>query len=234
MTEINTITYAGHSAFFISGDDYTVGIDPWVSNPLCPTELKKPERLDLIVLTHGHSDHAGDVVRLATEYKSRVVATFELAMLLIEEGVPESQVSGMNKGGSLSVDGVSVRLTHAFHSNSFESKSGPKYAGEACGVIIEGGDKVIYHAGDTALFGDMRTIGEMYTPTIAILPIGDCFTMGPREAAYAAELVNATVTIPCHFGTFPQLTGTPDLFQLECERRKKTCRVLKPGEALSL
>lgn len=229
-----TITFAGHSATFISLAGKKIAIDPWlVGNPLCPPSLQNPKDLDLIVLTHGHSDHAGDVVRIASLCTPKIAATYELAMILIGEGIDGERIIPMNKGGSVTVDGVTIRLTHAQHSSSFDSPSkGTLYAGEACGVMITGGGKSIYHAGDTELFSDLSLLGELYAPTIALLPIGDRFTMGPKEAAFAANLLGVKTAIPIHYGTFGLLTGSVDEFTEHCKEFGVTVAALKPGESL--
>lgn len=235
---LKTLTYAGHSAVLLGGEALSVAIDPWLNNPLCPEALKHPAALDLIVLTHGHADHASDVPALAKRTHAKVAATYELAQCLAKAGVPEGQLIFMNKGGTVEVDGLTVSLVHALHSNSFDTATGPAYAGEACGVIVSDGSHTVYHAGDTALFSDMRLIGEIYRPTVACLPIGDCFTMGPNEAAYAAQLVGAPTVVPIHYGTFPLLTGTAEAFIAACHERcgDSGPRViaLKPGGAIHL
>ena len=148
------------------------------------------------------------------------------------EGVPEDTIIFMNKGGTVELDGLKVTLTHAMHSSSYDTENGTVYAGEACGVVLHSGDKAIYHAGDTALFSDMELIKEEYEPMIALIPIGDCFTMGPREGARAAELVGADIAIPIHYGTFPLLTGCPKIFKEECQHKGIEGMILAPGESL--
>lgn len=220
MNKINSLLFCGHSAILLQCSDLVIGIDPWLEgNPLCPEHLKNPERLDIIVLTHGHADHAGDVTRLATQYGARIAATYELAMLFAGEGIDQSKLLPMNKGGTLEIDGLKVSLTNAFHSSSFDSPTrGTLYAGEAGGVVVSDGVETIYHAGDTALFGDMALIRDEHRPTVAFLPIGDRFTMGPAQAATAARLVGARMNIPVHYGTFPALTGSAEDFERECQR----------------
>lgn len=227
---INSIQYAGHSAVFFKAPNYTIAVDPWLEgNPACPKELQNPEKLDLIVLSHGHSDHAGDVVRLASLCKSKVAATFELAMLLIKAGVSEQQVIPMNKGGSTEVDGYTISLTHAMHSSSFDIDGQTYYAGEACGVVINDGTNSYYHAGDTALFSDMKLIKEQYQPSLACLPIGDRFTMGPKEAAKAAKILGVKSILPIHYKTFGLLTGTLEELEANCKAESVEARVLGLG-----
>jgi L-ascorbate metabolism protein UlaG (beta-lactamase superfamily) len=205
-----TITWLGHSAFRI---DTTGGkriyVDPFLNgNPTAPEGELQPERADVVAVTHGHGDHVGDTVAIAQKHGSTVVAQVELAGWLGKNGVDESKLVTPNKGGTVDVDGVKFTLVNAFHSSSTPDGA---YAGEACGIVVEteNGTK-LYFAGDTCVFGDMQLIGRIYQPDVAILPIGDHFTMGPREAAVALELLGVERCIPCHWGTFGLLTGTPD------------------------
>lgn len=231
------ITYAGHSAVFVECAGLKVAIDPWLKgNPVCPQSLLHPGHLDLIVLTHGHADHAGDAVRVSHESGARIAATFELGTIMVNEGVAPDRVISLNKGGSTQISNqaggsITVQLTHAFHSNSYHShKHGTQYAGEACGVILSGDSWCVYHAGDTALFGDMRLIGETQKPDVALLPIGDHFTMGPIDAAHAASMLGCTYAIPIHYRTFDLLTGTYPAFASACAARGIESIELQPGE----
>jgi L-ascorbate metabolism protein UlaG (beta-lactamase superfamily) len=230
-----SITYAGHSAVILSIAGKHVAIDPWLEgSPVCPPGLKNPAHLDLIVLSHGHADHASDVVRLAQQTKAKVAATYELAMILIGEGIPGEQIVAMNKGGTTIVDGVTVTLTNAYHSSSFDSPTkGTLYAGEACGVVVSGKGATVYHAGDTCLFSDMKLIGEAFKPDVALLPIGDLFTMGPRDAATAAQYVQAKVALPIHYKTFGLLTGTYAEFADACRKLNVESVELQIGETRS-
>lgn len=232
---IKSLTYAGHSAVLLETDRFTVGIDPWLEgNPRCPQQLLNPKDLKLIVLTHGHADHASDALRLAKSCNATIAATWELAMIMGREGVPESQLIPMNKGGTVEFEGLKVTLTHALHSSSYDTKSGPVYAGEACGAVVSDGRTTIYHAGDTALFSDMALIKEHYAPQVGLLPIGDRFTMGPKEAAHAAKLLGIKTAIPIHYATFGLLTGTAQDFSEQCRKVGVECVALEPGEAHTL
>lgn len=229
------ITYAGHSAVFIELAGLHIAVDPWLKgNPLCPHTLQDPPKLDLIALTHGHSDHAGDAVRVQKLTGASIAATYELAMIMINEGVAADKVIPMNKGGSVAVGNVTVRLTDAFHSSSYDGKNGTVYAGEACGVILSSVDRSLYHAGDTSLFTDMKLIGQLYRPTVTLLPIGDRFTMGPYEAAHAAHMVQAQVAIPIHYKTFDLLTGTYEVFAAQCKTHGVKSMELQVGESVTL
>jgi L-ascorbate metabolism protein UlaG (beta-lactamase superfamily) len=203
-----SLTWLGHASFRIdSPNGKRIYVDPWVSGPTCPDEEREPERVDVIAVTHGHGDHVGDVAELGKKHKARLVAVNELAGWLDGQGYPDGAAGGMGKGGTVDVDGVKFTLTNAFHSSSTPDGS---YAGEPAGVVItlENGF-TLYHAGDTCVFGDMQLIGRIYGPDLAILPIGDHYTMGPKEAAVAIELLGVKRCVPCHWGTFPFLTGTP-------------------------
>jgi L-ascorbate metabolism protein UlaG (beta-lactamase superfamily) len=230
----NSITYAGHSAVIVHLGSTVVAIDPWLrGNPLCPPALQNPKKIDIIALSHGHSDHASDVVRVANETGALVAATYELAMILIGEGIPAEKVIPMNKGGSVTSNGVTITLTNAFHSSSYDTKSGTVYAGEACGVLLQGNGTTIFHAGDTSLFSDLKLIGSTFKPDVALLPIGDRFTMGPSEAAQAAEWLQCKVAVPIHYKTFELLTGTYPEFEAACKELSVSSREITPGESMT-
>ena len=228
-----SLTWLGHSAFRLeTPGGRRVYVDPFLhGNPMCPPGELEPERADLIVVTHGHGDHVGDAVALHGRLGCPVVAQVELRRWLVSQGVAEDGMAhSPNKGGTVTVAGLRITLTDANHSSS---TSDGTYAGESCGIVLELEDGlVVYFAGDTNVFGDMALIGRIYQPDLAVLPIGDHFTMGPREAAVALELLGVSRCLPCHYATFPLLTGTPE----ELRRLAPTVEVLAPapGETLEL
>jgi L-ascorbate metabolism protein UlaG (beta-lactamase superfamily) len=227
------LTWLGHNAFrFDTPGGKRVYIDPFLDNPNCPESEKKPERVDLIALTHGHDDHVGNTVQLAQEFDCPVVAQVELRGWLSTQGLSEDMAQAFNKGGTVERDGIKVTMTHAHHSSGAFENGQFIYLGEPCGFVIEveNGTK-LYFAGDTNVFMDMQLIGRIYEPDVAILPIGDHFTMGPREAAIALELLGVERCVPCHYGTFPLLTGTPE--QLS-ELTDVELLVLQPGETITV
>jgi L-ascorbate metabolism protein UlaG (beta-lactamase superfamily) len=238
---MQSLTFIGNSSFLIKGTydgtSYVLGIDPWLTeNPSCPAEYKSLAQLDVIALTHGHFDHAGDAAELAIKHKAQVVGAYELVDLLVADGVPSEQAHYAAKGGSVHLFGLTITLTNAFHSSSYKTKTGTAYAGEACGIVVSDGTTTIYHAGDTCLFGDMVLIGEMYQPNISLLPIDGRFNMDPRAAARAAKMLGSETYIPMHFGTYPLLVGEPKDFVAWCEREgvEGKVRVLESGEEMAI
>ena len=202
------LTWLGHASFRLDAGGKRIYIDPFLNgNPKCPEGEQTPERVDIIALTHAHGDHLGDTVELAKKHGATVVAPVELAdWLQIKHEL--KNVRDPNKGGTVDVDGITFTLTNAHHSSS---NNDLEYMGEPVGIVasIENGPK-LYFAGDTCVFGDMQIIRQLYAPDVAILPIGGHYTMGPREAALALELLGVKRCVPCHDGTFPALTGTPE------------------------
>lgn len=229
------LTFCGHATFAIKspGGKHVI-IDPWLDqNPSCPTKLKSPDKVDTLAITHPHFDHIADAVALAKKCDATCVAIFETVLWLSKKGV--RKVMGINKGGTAEVDGIRYTMTHAEHSCGIQDGDQVVYGGEAAGYVItfENGVK-IYHAGDTCVFGDMKIIGELYKPEVALLPIGDLYTMDPAQGAYAIRLLGTKVVVPMHYGTFPALTGTPEkLRELTKDIAGLQIIDLHPGETLT-
>jgi L-ascorbate metabolism protein UlaG (beta-lactamase superfamily) len=228
-----TLTWLGHAAFRVdTADGKRIYVDPFLSgNPKCPPNEQTPERVDVIAVTHGHGDHVGDTVDLAKQHGCPVVALVELGRWFGKQGIADDKVQAPNKGGTVDVDGTKFTLTNAFHSGSAPDGS---YGGEPAGIVLTTSDgKKLYFAGDTCVFGDMQLIGRIYEPDVAIIPIGDHYTMGPKEAAVAVELLGVKRVVPCHWGTFGLLTGTPDAL-VELAPAGFTIERLEPGDSVTV
>jgi L-ascorbate metabolism protein UlaG (beta-lactamase superfamily) len=224
------ITWLGHGTFQLrleSGE--VIILDPWTDgNPSYPTG-HTIDRVDAILISHGHFDHIHDAVPLAKRFDPQVVSIFETGKWLESKGV--RNVTPMNKGGSQKAGAVTVTMTHAVHScGILEDDGSIVYGGEAAGYVLALPDgRRVYFAGDTNVFSDMSLIRELYTPQLAMLPIGDLFTMSPREAALATRLLQPERVIPMHFGTFPPLTGRPSQLQELVGDTGATVWELTPG-----
>lgn len=205
------LTWLGHSTFLIEAGGKRIVTDPWLTNPNAPSKFQKPESLgtlDLILVSHGHSDHIGDVVALSRATGAPVSCIFELGQWLDQKGV--QNIRDMSIGGTQEIDGIRLTMTQAVHSGSTMDNGQIVYLGGAAGYIVRiHGVPTFYFAGDTALFGDMKILRDLYAPEIAFLPIGDHYTMGPDTAAIAAEWLGVRQVVPMHWGTFPLLRGTP-------------------------
>lgn len=224
------VSYHGHSVVKIEVGETTLLIDPFITgNELTDLEVvdQKP---DVILLTHGHNDHVGDTVAIAKASNALVIAPNELAVYLGLQGL---NTHGMNIGGSKQFDFGTVKFTKAFHSSSYQTEENEFiYTGMPAGILFTAEDKIIYHAGDTSLFGDMKMIGERHPIDLAFLPIGDNFTMGPEDAAYAVQLLNPKVTVPVHYNTFPPIQQDPQNFKQLVTSH--TVSILQAGESLDL
>lgn len=205
------ITWLGHAAFrFRTSDGTTVFVDPWLTNPSAPESEHTQERADAVFVTHGHFDHVGDTLGLIESTGAKLYCIHEIAVWAESQGVAEPV--GCNKGGTLEAPGgIRATMVNAVHSSGISGDQGIVPGGEAAGWVLEfPGGPTIYHAGDTMVFGDMALIGELFRPDIALLPIGGWYTMDPRQAAKAGQLLGVSTVVPMHYGTFPILAGTPE------------------------
>jgi L-ascorbate metabolism protein UlaG (beta-lactamase superfamily) len=229
-----SFTWLGHSTFlFRSPGGRRILLEPFVaSNPSCPESAKKIGELDLILITHGHSDHAGDAASIARATGAHVIANYEICLWLEGKGIQNT--APMGHGGTQTIGGLAITMVNAVHGSSIVDDGRVVYLGHPAGYVIRFEDGLtIYFAGDTDLFGDMRLIGEMHRPAIAFLPIGDRFTMGPAAAARAVEFLGVRHVVPMHYSTFPFLTGTVDEFRQWVEPTGVQVLELKPGETAS-
>lgn len=204
-------------------------IDPFITgNPNCDLDAATIES-DIIIVTHAHADHIGDTEIIAKRTDALVISTVEVAEYLSERGL---RTHGMQPGGGYQFDFGYVKLTHAVHGSSFPIANHPFTLGIAAGVLINIDGKVIYHAGDTALFSDMKLIGETFPIDIAFLPIGDNYTMGPQDAAKAVSFLKPKKAVPIHFNTFPIIKQNPECFTSLLSERQGM--VLEPGQSIEI
>jgi L-ascorbate metabolism protein UlaG (beta-lactamase superfamily) len=228
------ITWLGHATFIITTPGgKRIVTDPWLEgNPMCPADRKRIDAADLILLTHGHSDHSGDVIGVARATNAPVVCVHELSKWLERKGL--QNVIGMGVGGTVRAAGLDVSMVQAIHTSSVVEHDTIVYLGVPVGFVVRlENDQAFYFAGDTALFGDMRLIGEMYRPDVAFLPIGGHYTMDPEAAARACALLGVRQVVPMHYGTFPVLQGTPARLRHLVEPTGVDVLVLEPGETAS-
>lgn len=230
------ITWLGHATVLIvTPKKTTILIDPFIEhNPKYPKGFRLPEKIDLLLLTHGHMDHIADALPVAKKHGPVAVGMVELIGWLHSKGLDDKQGIGMNMGGSHKHADVTVSMTDAKHSSGITDGDKTVYGGEPAGFVIEiDGGPTLYHAGDTTVFTDMQLIRDLYHPDLAMLPIGDHYTMGPRLAAVAAKFLGAKTVLPIHFGTFPPLVGTPAALEKELSGSGVTVIHTEPGKTLS-
>jgi L-ascorbate metabolism protein UlaG (beta-lactamase superfamily) len=226
------ITWLGHATVLVqTGRGTNILIDPFIAqNPKYPKDFVLPAKIHYVLLTHGHSDHISDAAPVAARHNSTVVAIYELAAYIANKGV--ANTIGMNLGGTVQLDDVAATMVEAKHSSAAQDEQGTHDVGVAAGFVLTIADgPVLYHAGDTTVFSDMKLIRELYRPEVAMLPIGGHYTMGPREASMAVRLLEPKMVLPLHFGTFPPLTGTPDQLAALVDANVQVVR-LAPGESI--
>ncbi len=221
------IKWLGHAAFMIKTSTHKILIDPWISNPLSPISLQDLEKPTHILLTHDHFDHMGEAIDIAKNSKAPILGTYELTLEVAEKGIPETQTIPMNIGGTVKLgDGVEVYMTPALHTAN---------RGAPSGFVISTPEGTVYHAGDTALFRDMELLSQLFQLDVALLPIGSVFTMGPREAAIATQLLRAARVVPMHYNTFPLIRQDPEDFKTRVEATSPSrVYVMKPGDVLKI
>lgn len=214
-----SITFLGHAGFLLSDGTHTVAIDPFLTGN--PVATMKPDEVKChsIVLTHGHGDHLGDTVAIAKANDATVFGAFEIAEYMGEQ---EIRSEPGNPGGKIAAEFGWVAFTQAFHSSSYNGR----YLGMPCGAVVHIGGVTVYHLGDTGIFGDMKLLGEIYQPDIALVPTGDRFTMGPQLATRAVDMIAPKVAIPMHYGTWPLLLPNADGF----EPKGVEVKEMEPGE----
>jgi L-ascorbate metabolism protein UlaG (beta-lactamase superfamily) len=229
-----SVTWLGHATFLMrSPKGVRLMFDPWLTgNPLCPADARRIDKMDgleLVLVTHGHADHCGDATNVGRQTGATVVASPELSGLFGRQGL--KNLRPMHIGGRQILSGIEIAMVQAVHSSSGMDGGNVIYLGAATGFVVKFENGLtIYFAGDTGLFGDMRMLRERFAPSVAFLPIGDRFTMGPEDAAVAGEWLGVKKIVPMHYGTFPELTGTPGGLREFCRPRGIEVVELRPGE----
>lgn len=225
-------TFIGHAGFIIKAGK-TIVIDPFINGNPVATIKTSDIKADYVLVSHGHVDHLGDAIEITKQSGATLISVFELATYATRHGV---NAHPMHIGGSHQFDGMKLKLTQAWHGSGLTSEDGPaEYLGNPCGFIIELDGKTIYHSGDTGLFGDMEIIGRRNDIDMALLPIGDNFTMGPEDALEAIKLLKPATVIPMHYNTWPLIEQNPISFKNDVEKETPAKVILlKPGESYNL
>ncbi|KUO97088.1 metal-dependent hydrolase [Ferroacidibacillus organovorans] len=225
------VTFLGHAALLVETENHRILFDPFLTGNGTASVTAEEVEADVILLTHAHSDHVGDTVAIAKRTGAQVVAVFELAAWLMGQGI---QVHPMHLGGSHTFDFGRVKYTLAFHGAGIETPDGILYGGNPAGILLTADGKTLYHAGDTALFGDMKLIGDMNEIDLAVLPIGDNFTMGPEDAVVAATWLHPKAVLPVHYNTFPLIAQDGQAFGHAVERHGIHAYILEPGQSVEI
>lgn len=225
------VTFLGHAAFFLEGEAKVL-IDPFITGNPVATVRVEDLHPDLILVSHGHGDHLGDAIEIAKRSGATIVSVFELASYCSRKG---AQAHGMHIGGSHQFGPVKVKLTPAWHGSGLITNGPAEYLGTPCGFVFTLDGKTIYHAGDTGLFGDMAMVGRLHPIDLALLPIGDNFTMGPEDALEAVHLIKPNLVIPMHYNTWPLIEQDPQEFKQAVEAQTPArVIILAPGESYEI
>jgi L-ascorbate metabolism protein UlaG (beta-lactamase superfamily) len=227
------VTWLGHACVLLQHEETSIVIDPWFENPKFPGDQHKPEKIDVILITHGHNDHFGNAIELAKEYKPAMIPVIhEMSVFLESKGV-ENAV-GMNYGGIVQHNDIKIAMVPSSHSAGYSDNAGMHYLGTPGGYVIAFPDgNIFYHCGDTGVTAEMNITKDLYGPTIGLLAIGGHYTMGPKQAAYAAKMMNLRTVIPIHWGTFvPPLNGTPEKLKSHLDETSIEVQALEPGGSI--
>jgi len=224
------LTYLGHSCFFVETAQARLIIDPFLTGNPAATVTAADVRCDYILVSHGHEDHTGDALALSKQNNAPIIANYEITEYYAAKG---AKTHGMNPGGGFNFPFGRVKLTIAHHTSSLEAGLNPIYLGVPCGILLQADGKTLYHAGDTALFLDMQLIGRAAID-VAMLPIGDNFTMGPEDAVTALTFLKPRLAVPMHYNTWPIIAQDAAAFALRANEAGHTVKPLKPGESLEV
>jgi L-ascorbate metabolism protein UlaG (beta-lactamase superfamily) len=229
------VTWLGHACVLLDNDDTTILIDPWIENPKFPNDSFNPEKIDVILVTHGHNDHFGNVLKLAKQYKSTIPVIHEMSLFLMDKlGDFGGKIVGMNFGGTYEYNNIKITLVPSSHSSGFSDDEGVHYLGSPGGYVVSFPDgNSFYHCGDSGVTNEMEITKDLFGPKFGLLAIGGHYTMDPAGAAYAAKMLNLKVVLPIHWGTFvPPLNGTPEELKSKLTDSGIEVKSWKPGDTL--